>query len=97
VPSFGEVLKELRLKAGLTQADLVARAGVTPAAVKQLEQDRCNPTLPTMLLFARFFGVSLAVFDDVTPRPTKHDANGRRRKKAVKSDERRPRGRPKNQ
>jgi transcriptional regulator with XRE-family HTH domain len=45
-PSF--MLKAARLRAGLTQAELARRLGVSQAAVAKLESPRANPTVDTL-------------------------------------------------
>jgi transcriptional regulator with XRE-family HTH domain len=42
------LLKDARRRAGLTQADLAARLGVSQAAVARLESPRANPTVDTL-------------------------------------------------
>lgn len=46
-------LRELRKKAGLSQAELAARTGVTQSAISQLENDNIELDLPWMRAFAR--------------------------------------------
>ncbi|MGN0537641.1 MAG: helix-turn-helix domain-containing protein [Acutalibacteraceae bacterium] len=40
---FGDVIRELRTKAGLTQAELARRLGISPSAVGMYEQGRREP------------------------------------------------------
>jgi transcriptional regulator with XRE-family HTH domain len=42
------LLKDARRRAGLTQADLARRLGVSQAAVARLESPRANPTVDTL-------------------------------------------------
>jgi transcriptional regulator with XRE-family HTH domain len=42
------LLKDARRQAGLTQADLALRLGVSQAAVAKLERPRSNPTIATL-------------------------------------------------
>ena len=50
---FGDLLKRLRLAAGLTQDALAARAGVSERAVSDLERDPTRlPRLDTVILLA---------------------------------------------
>jgi transcriptional regulator with XRE-family HTH domain len=42
------LLKDARRQAGLTQADLARRLGVSQAAVAKLEQRHSNPTIATL-------------------------------------------------
>lgn len=53
----GDLLRLARVKAGLTQAALAARAGVAQAAISAYENGHRQPTLPTLyrLLIAAGF------------------------------------------
>ncbi|MDQ6810949.1 MAG: helix-turn-helix transcriptional regulator [Actinomycetota bacterium] len=42
------LLRDARRRAGLTQADLARRLGVSQAAVAKLERPRANPTMDTL-------------------------------------------------
>lgn len=42
------LLRDARRRAGLTQADLARRLGVSQAAVAKLESSRANPTVDTL-------------------------------------------------
>jgi transcriptional regulator with XRE-family HTH domain len=42
------ILKASRLRAGLTQAELAGRLGISQAAVAKLESPRANPTVDTL-------------------------------------------------
>jgi transcriptional regulator with XRE-family HTH domain len=42
------LLKDARLQAGLTQADLARRLGISQAAVAKLERPGANPTVDTL-------------------------------------------------
>jgi transcriptional regulator with XRE-family HTH domain len=42
------LLRDARRRAGLTQADLARRLGVSQAAVAKLESPRANPTVDTL-------------------------------------------------
>ncbi|MHB1538474.1 MAG: helix-turn-helix domain-containing protein [Solirubrobacteraceae bacterium] len=50
-----DVLRESRRRAGLTQADLALRLGVSQAAIAKLERSSSNPTVSTL---ARVLGAS---------------------------------------
>ena len=56
--TFGERLRNLRLKTGLSQEALAAQLQVSPQAVSKWERDICLPELSLALPLARFFGVS---------------------------------------
>ena len=51
--SFGERLRDLRLKAGLSQEEEAARLGVSPQAVSKWETDKCYPEFSLILPLAR--------------------------------------------
>ena len=45
---FGEELRRLRRRSGLSQETLAARAGLSPEAVSLLERGRRSPRMTTM-------------------------------------------------
>jgi transcriptional regulator with XRE-family HTH domain len=72
-------VKQLRLEAGLTQAELAARAGVTVETVARLERvlrgrssANSNPSLETLVRLASALGVEVAelLSEPSRPRPT---------------------------
>jgi predicted ATPase/transcriptional regulator with XRE-family HTH domain/Tfp pilus assembly protein PilF len=58
--SFGRLLRQHRLRAGLTQEALAERAGVGSRSVQDLERDRARPRAETVRLLA----AALALDDD---------------------------------
>jgi transcriptional regulator with XRE-family HTH domain len=58
---FGEELRRLRKRSGLSQETLAARAGLSPEAVSLLERGRRSPRMTTMRLLAE--GLRLADAD----------------------------------
>lgn len=52
-PTPGQLLREARLRHGLSQASLAARSGTTQSAISRIENDRVSPSLDTLweLLF----------------------------------------------
>jgi predicted ATPase/DNA-binding XRE family transcriptional regulator len=58
---FGEELRRLRKRSGLSQETLAARAGLSPEAVSLLERGRRSPRMTTMRLLAE--GLRLAEAD----------------------------------
>ena len=48
VSEIPRLLRDARLRAGLTQADLARRLGVSQAAVAKLERPAANPTVDTL-------------------------------------------------
>jgi transcriptional regulator with XRE-family HTH domain len=65
--TFAEKLKELRTALGWTQSQLADHSGVPIGTIRDYEQGKRDPLLPTIQRLARGLGVSLAVFDDVAP------------------------------
>jgi len=61
-PTFGPRLRELRVRAGLTQAQLAERAGLSLAAVKHYEQGLREPTWPTLQALADALRTSCDAF-----------------------------------
>lgn len=55
---LGKLLREAREKAGLSQADLAARARVHRTYISLLERDKKSPTLKVLLRITRALGVS---------------------------------------
>ena len=56
--TFGERLRELRLKSGLSQEETAAQLGVSPQSVSKWETDKCYPEFLLILPLARLYGVS---------------------------------------
>jgi putative transcriptional regulator len=58
-------LREIRTQAGLTQADLAERLGVSRQAVIALETDKHSPSLDLAYRIAAVFGLTVEeVFDN---------------------------------
>jgi len=55
---FGETLRGVRRRAGLTQAALGARAGLSRQYVARIETGQINPTLATITAIARAPGTA---------------------------------------
>ena len=55
---FGKELKKLRLKAGLTQEEVAASAGVTREYVSMLEAGKNSPTIEVFMRLCRAVRVS---------------------------------------
>jgi len=64
----GELVREARKRAGLTQADLAERAGTTQSAIARLESGRTSPALEQVERLLKLCGfqlvVQLAPYDD---------------------------------
>src|SRR3954447_13049706 len=57
----GELVREGRRRAGLTQKDLAERAGTTQSAIARLEAGRSTPSLETVERLLRLCGFQLIV------------------------------------
>jgi transcriptional regulator with XRE-family HTH domain len=55
---LGDELKRARLKAGLTQEQVAARARISREYVSQLERNRQSPTVDMLLRVCRILGTS---------------------------------------
>ncbi|MCP2329143.1 putative transcriptional regulator [Hamadaea flava] len=51
----GNDVRELRMRRGLSQADLAAAVGVSRQTVNSIETGRYTPSLPLAIALARFF------------------------------------------
>jgi transcriptional regulator with XRE-family HTH domain len=60
--TFGEKLKQLRDQAGVTQAVLAEGSGVPIGTIRDYEQTKRDPLLPTVVRLARALDVSLDEF-----------------------------------
>jgi transcriptional regulator with XRE-family HTH domain len=64
----GELVREARKRAALTQRELAERAGTTQSAIARLESGRTSPTLEQVQRLMRLAGfeliVELAPYDD---------------------------------
>ena len=66
----GERIKELRKKAGLTQAQLAEKLNVTPQNISQYERGLKNPKIGTLNKIAKALGVPVTELDpSIIPRP----------------------------
>lgn len=57
---LGDELRKARLKAGLTQEQVAARARISREYVSQLERNRQSPTVDMLLRVCRILGVPAA-------------------------------------
>lgn len=62
---YGQKLKILRMRAGITQQQLADRSGVSRAAIASLETGRRKPTLDTAELLAAALNVKISDFSTV--------------------------------
>jgi predicted nucleotidyltransferase/DNA-binding XRE family transcriptional regulator len=59
--SAGSVLREARLRAGLTQAELASRAGITQSVISAYEAGRRQPSLPVLHSLIDAAGLELRI------------------------------------
>ena len=57
----GDILREARLRAGLTQADLATRVGTTQSAISRWEAGSARPPLEALRRLVRACGLELRV------------------------------------
>jgi transcriptional regulator with XRE-family HTH domain len=56
---FGQRLKKLRKKTGMTQAELADKLGLDRSYVGEIEQGKRNPCLVNLEIIAQGFGITL--------------------------------------
>jgi transcriptional regulator with XRE-family HTH domain len=82
--SFGEVLRQVREQAGLTQAGLAQRSGVPLRTIQGWEQGYRRPISPDFFRIVRALGVPADTFASIEePRerkPMRRTSRGRPRK-----------------
>jgi transcriptional regulator with XRE-family HTH domain len=59
----GGILREARLRAGLTQRELARLAGVPQPAVSRIERDHVSPRIDTLDVLLRACGLALDLVD----------------------------------
>ncbi len=79
---FGNVLRNARLEADLTQEKLAFKAGVDRTYISHLENDKKSPTLDMLFRLCDALGVSAAA---VVARVEEFRSAARKRKKRGKS------------
>jgi transcriptional regulator with XRE-family HTH domain len=57
----GRLLREARLRHGLSQKRLARRAGTTQSAISRIEQERISPTVQTLAELLRLMGEDLVL------------------------------------
>ena len=65
----GELIREARRRAGLTQSELAGRAGTTQSAVSRWERGRAEPGLDTLRRLAEVCGLRLEIDFGPDPAP----------------------------
>jgi transcriptional regulator with XRE-family HTH domain len=74
--AFGQQLRQLRLRAGLSQAALAERAGLAPKAIAALESGaRRFPYPRTLGVLAEALGLSAAATPRTSPGGSPHPAS----------------------
>lgn len=63
-------VRAMRQSAGLSQAELGARLGVSRQTINAIETGKYTPSLPLALLAARFFGTSVEDLFQLTDEET---------------------------
>lgn len=57
----GRLLREARIRHGLSQERLAIRAGTTQSAISRIEQDRVSPTVQTLTELVQLLGEDLVL------------------------------------
>lgn len=70
----GPRLRQLRIEAGLTQAQLADRAGVADATLSRIERNRLNPSLKLAGELARALGAKVDALFEAPEKPGKKPA-----------------------
>lgn len=78
---FADALKRLRGDAGITQAELAARAGMHKIGVAKLEQGQREPSWATVQALAKALGVECTAFNTPAPAPEPEPPAPKARKK----------------
>jgi transcriptional regulator with XRE-family HTH domain len=73
MPSAGELLREVRRRHGLTQAQLAARARTSQAAISRIERGLVSPSVATLTSLLDLMGEELRL--DAEPIDYGHDAS----------------------
>lgn len=59
VKSVGKRIKELRVKHGMTQADLAYKSNMEESAFQRIETGRTNPSIKTLLKISNALNVEI--------------------------------------
>lgn len=59
--NIGQMIKEARLEAGLTQKELGERLGISSTAVNKLENQKTSPSVGTLNRIAKALNIELIV------------------------------------
>jgi transcriptional regulator with XRE-family HTH domain len=82
--SFGQILKTLREKAGLTQAELAGKAGTSQKAISFWERGEREPAFSRIRKLCNALDVPCGAFFGETERPAEKSAKGPRPRKGVR-------------
>lgn len=75
---FGQNLKKLRVRRGLTQRDVAAAVGIDRKQISKLETGTTQPDIRSLCLLADYFSVSVDfLIGHVTPKSANIDARMR--------------------
>ena len=64
----GQLIRETRLRAGLSQERLARRTGTRQSAISRLEADEVSPTIETLDTLLRAMGNQLSIAGDLPER-----------------------------
>jgi transcriptional regulator with XRE-family HTH domain len=84
--TFAEQLRQLRERAGLTQAALAVASGLSLGVIRDYEQEKKEPTLRSAVKLAAALGVGVDVFagsvggEEATQKPAAPRPAARKRK-----------------
>jgi len=76
---IGNILKNLRLAAGLTQEQLGKKVNLTKANISKYESDDIEPNLATLYMFAVIFNCTIDYFFGLVNDPTPPNKKGNSR------------------
>ena len=57
--TFGERLREERIKKGVTEAEVARELGLTQSVISKFEHDIREPAKGTLIALAKYYGVSI--------------------------------------
>jgi transcriptional regulator with XRE-family HTH domain len=88
--SPGQLLREARLRHGVSQERLAIRAGTTQSAISRIEKDRVSPTVQTLTELLHLLGEELVLASEM--RDSGIDLSLNRRNLELSSEQRVQRG-----
>lgn len=81
---LGNLVRDARIKAGLSQFDLAIKTGVNPTIISQVENGRRTPSLRTATAISQALGISL---DEMTKRAARDCGGAGGIEEMLKSDQ----------